>query len=332
MSSENCLHIDEEFRQQAYKSFYLLLCPLAFLCNAVVLVVFYKQSCNRKIPRSAFCVVIMNLALSDFSFSLTLPLRLSYYFNNSEWKHSDWLCRLCQFVFYVNLYTSIFFLTLVCVLRWLAITKPHRHRTMATPTRTLYICLGIWLFVGVSTTPFLCKGVTLREEKPRCFEPPLGNSATHILIINYLALVLGFLLPFLTLISCYSSIIRHLRNPSVPSGTVGIQRPNRRRSIHLITMVTVTFLVCFLPYHVFRTLHIHAAYGQWDCRIMVPLHRGVIVTLCFAAMNSVINPLLYYYFTKMFRDTVKDIQLSMKSTMEVELCLTEQVQEPQGRL
>ncbi|KAF3837611.1 hypothetical protein F7725_005075 [Dissostichus mawsoni] len=43
---------------------------------------------------SASCVVMTNLALSDFSFSLTLPLRLHYYFSGRVWTFSDWLCRL----------------------------------------------------------------------------------------------------------------------------------------------------------------------------------------------------------------------------------------------
>lgn len=48
---------------------------------------------------------MMNLAISDGSFSLTLPLRVAYYFNGSVWDFPDWLCRLCVFGFYVNLYT-----------------------------------------------------------------------------------------------------------------------------------------------------------------------------------------------------------------------------------
>lgn len=50
-------------------------------------------------------VVMMNLAISDWSFSLTLPLRLAYYFQGTRWNFPDWLCRLCTFGFYVNLYS-----------------------------------------------------------------------------------------------------------------------------------------------------------------------------------------------------------------------------------
>lgn len=57
---------------------------------------------------------------------------------------------------------SILFLTLLSVLRWLAVCLPYRHRTLATPTRVLLVCVGIWVFVGVSSVPFLSHGVTTR--------------------------------------------------------------------------------------------------------------------------------------------------------------------------
>lgn len=74
--------------------------------------------------------------------------------------------------------------------------------------------------------------------------------------------------------------------------------------MYLITMVIATFLLCFLPYHVVRTLHLQAVNGQWRCGVRNLLQRAVAVTLCMAASNSVVNPLLYYYSTKNFKEDV----------------------------
>ncbi|CAJ1048412.1 cysteinyl leukotriene receptor 2 [Xyrichtys novacula] len=258
---------------------------------------------------------MMNLALSDGSFSLTLPLRLAYYFRGGVWDFPDWLCRLCVYGFYVNLYTSILFLTLLSMLRWLAVAQPLRHRTLTTPTRTLLVCLGVWLFVGVSSAPFLSNGVTKRNGSPRCFEPSSPSSWGRVLILNYVALVLGFLFPFLTIIVCYSRIIRYLTiNSSLSANSSSSQAriQNRQRSVYLVTMVTATFLLCFLPYHVIRSLHLHAVCGRWNCGVMVALQRAAVVTLCLAAANSVVNPLLYYYATRTFRSRIRDAQSSFR--------------------
>ncbi|XP_058480624.1 cysteinyl leukotriene receptor 2-like [Solea solea] len=324
-----CSRDHEHVKFSVYKYVYLLVFPVAFLINAVVLVVFYLQSRHRS---SNFSVVVMNLALSDCSFSLTLPLRSTYYFQGAVWSFPDWLCRVCQYFFYVNLYTSILFLTLLTVLRWLAVAKPHYHRSQATPTRTLLVCLGIWLFVGGSSAPFLYSGVTIRENLPRCFEPSCTSSVRRVLIMNYMGTIVGFLLPFFIIIICYCSIIRHLMGQSGLSRTPNTCQRNRRHSAHMITIVTATFLLCFLPYHVTRAVHLHATYNQWDCGVRVWMQLAVVVTLCLAASNSVVNPLLYYYSTKMFRNNAMFARFSILSSRRLAMrsrkTETEEVHQP----
>ncbi|XP_034020175.1 uncharacterized protein LOC117504787 [Thalassophryne amazonica] len=158
--SSVCFHDDGAFKYRAYTATYLLVFPVAFISNIGALTIFSIQCCRR---RSASCVVMMNLALSDGSFSLTLPLRLVYYFKGGVWDFPDWLCRMCVYGFYVNLYTSILFLTLLSTLRWLAVARPLHHCSLATPTRTLLVCVSIWVLVGGSSTPFLSHGVINRQ-------------------------------------------------------------------------------------------------------------------------------------------------------------------------
>lgn len=133
-----------------------------------------------------------------------------------------------------------------------------------------------------------------------------------------MALLLGFLLPFLTIIICYSRLIRRLLDASGPRSSSNLSSEarsrNRRRSVHLVSMVTATFLLCFLPYHVIRSLHLHAVCGGWGCDVTVALQRAVVVTLCLAASNSVVNPLLYYYSTRTFRNNLRDAHSSLLSS------------------
>lgn len=131
--------------------------------------------------------------------------------------------------------------------------------------------------------------------------------------MNYVAVALGFLLPFLTIIICYGRLVRRLTARSSIRNSSTRNR-NRRRSVHLVTMVTATFLLCFLPYHLIRSLHLHAVCGGWNCEVTVALQRAVVVTLCLAASNSVVNPLLYYYSTRTFRNNMRDAQSSLLSS------------------
>ncbi|KAM4611673.1 cysteinyl leukotriene receptor 2 [Polymixia lowei] len=323
-----CNHDNDPFKYLAYTITYLLVFPVALLSNSGALVVFLLQTHRRS---TASCVVMTNLALSDLCFSLTLPLRLAYYFQGAVWAFPDWLCRLCVYCFYVNLYTSILFLTLLSMLRWLAVVQPLRHRSLATPTRTSLTCLAVWVFVGVASAPFLSQGIRERAGLPRCFEPSSPSSWGRVLILNYVALALGFLLPFLTIIGCYGSIVRRLTThtglhdngvPGNGSCSAGLRRRRRRqRSVSLVAMVTATFLLCFLPYHVARSLHLHAVCRGWGCVVTVTLQRIVVVTLCLAACNSIVNPLLYYYSTKTFRESISHLS-SRRSHSSIRTRLT----------
>lgn len=113
----------------------------------------------------------------------------------------------------------------------------------------------------------------------------------RVLISNYVAVALGFLCPFLAIILCYSGLLRCLARCA---------GPRKRRAVHMVTAVVVAFLLCFLPYHLSRCLHLHAVLGGWSCRVALVLQRAVVLTLCLASCNSVLNPLLYYYCTRMF--------------------------------
>lgn len=159
--------------------------------------------------------------------------------------------------------------------------------------------------------------LSLRNNATRCFEPETPKSWSIILVLNYVAVTFGFLIPFLTIIICYSKIIRQLTADSSPSGTNLASKNrtrNRRRSVHLVSMVTATFLLCFLPYHLVRSLHLHAVCNRWNCNILLALQRGVVVTLCLAASNSMVNPLLYYYSTRTFRENMREAHSSLLSS------------------
>lgn len=294
----SCGSSEHNFRYIAYTVTYSIVFPIGFLCNSAALFVFLRLTHKR----TANTVFMINLALSDVGFSLTLPFRLVYYFRDCHWDFPDWLCRFCVFAFYVNLYTSVLFLTGLSVLRYIAILHPLRNRSMATAKRASWLCLVIWVLVALLSTPFLMTGTLERDGRIHCFEPGTTKSWFRILVLNYVALVLGFLLPFVTILACYGRItLKLLRGAKVTRRSL----QKRQRSIYLMAVILSTFLLCFLPYHLLRSLHIHAMVHAWDCRVTAWLLRLIVVTLCLAASNSCLNPLLYYFAGESFRTTVR---------------------------
>ncbi|KAJ8281913.1 hypothetical protein COCON_G00044320 [Conger conger] len=292
---------NDHFKYLAYKITYCFVCPVGFLCNSLALLVFLCF-----IPKSASTVFMINLSFSDVSFSLTLPFRLVYYLQGGQWNFPDWLCRWCVFSFYLNLYTSVLFLTGFSVLRYLAVLHPMQSKTLVTVRRACWVCLGIWVLVAACSMPFVFSGTLERLGKTRCFEPRGHKAWKLILVLNYIGLVVGFLLPFLTILACYSRIIHRL---TTQDRNLRKTQVKRQRSVHLIAMVLTTFLLCFLPYHIARTVHLHAVVLQdsskpQDCWLTELLQKILVVCLCLATSNSCFNPLLYYFSGETFRKAI----------------------------
>ncbi|XP_048884636.1 cysteinyl leukotriene receptor 1 [Brienomyrus brachyistius] len=294
----------DSFKFLAYTVTYCIAFPVGLLCNIAALYVFLCLTPKK----SANTVFTTNLALSDIGFSLTLPFRLVYYLRGGQWDFPDWLCRLCIFSFYLNLYTSVLFLTGLSVLRCIAVVYAVRSKSLITVRRANRACLGIWMFVALTSLPFLFSGIIKREGKIRCFEPSGLGSWKRILVMNYIALTFGFLLPFFIILVCYSSIIHKLIRSKQRHKR---SKKSKQRAIRLMAVILATFLLCFLPYHVVRTIHLHAMVGmnpnhpQW-CKIMELLQKVLVVTLCLAAANSCFNPLLYYFSGERFRENIRN--------------------------
>lgn len=289
---------NESFKYLAYTITYSIVFPIGVISNCVALYVF----CCLTSKKTANTVFMTNLAISDAGFSLTLPFRLVYYFRGCQWDFPDWLCRWCVFSFYLNLYTSVLFLTGLSVLRYIAVVHPIKAKSLITVRRASLACLGIWIFVSCLSSPFLMSSTIWREGKWRCFEPGNDKSWMRIFILNYVGIFFGFLIPFITILACYGCIMCKL----VLGGKIGNRKRNtRQRTVYLIAVVLCTFLVCFLPYHVARTIHLHARVSGKSCEVIEMLLRVLVISLCTAASNSCFNPLLYYFAGETFRSTIR---------------------------
>lgn len=62
-------------------------------------------------------IYMMNLATTDLMYGLSLPFLVASYMLRDHWVFGDFMCRLVRFLFYFNLYCSIFFLTCISVHR-----------------------------------------------------------------------------------------------------------------------------------------------------------------------------------------------------------------------
>ncbi|XP_061542567.1 cysteinyl leukotriene receptor 1-like [Phycodurus eques] len=308
-NSTNCPSIDD-FRNQVYSTSYSLITVLGLVGNGFALLVLLRTYR----PSSPFQVYMLNLVVSDLLCVSTLPMRVVYYVNKGQWNQGDFLCRITSCALYVNLYCSIYFMAAMSVTRFVAIVFPVQNRLLVTVKHAQLVCVGIWIFICLASSPFLMFGQKFDpvSNKTKCFEPPIGQDVSKVVMLNNLSLVLGFTVPFLIILICYAGIIHTLlyRTPGTRR-----QQDTGSKAIRMIIIVLLTFLVCFMPYHVQRSVHIHSLYRtDTSCSERVIMQKSVVVTLCLAAANSCFDPLLYIFSGEGFLKRLSSMRLSRSAS------------------
>lgn len=293
-SDRNCTI--ENFKKEFYPIVYLVIFVWGALGNGFsiyVLLQTYKKS-------TSVNVFMLNLAISDFLFISTLPFRADYYLRESNWIFGDLTCRVMSYSLYVNMYTSIYFLTVLSVVRFLATVHPFQQLHVTSVKTAWILCGIIWVFIMASSAMLLKNGSEKKNNIILCLEiSPLKFK--KLLIMNHIALVAGFLLPFAILTICYLLIIRVLLKVEIPESGL---RASHRKALVTIIIAMIIFLLCFLPYHALRTLHL----VTWKADACGDaLHKATVITLALAATNSCFNPFLYYFAGENFKDRLRDV-------------------------
>ncbi|XP_030217658.1 P2Y purinoceptor 4 [Gadus morhua] len=294
-------------------------------------------------------IYMVNLATTDLMYGLSLPFLVASYMLHDHWVFGDFMCRLVRFLFYFNLYCSIFFLTCISVHRYLGICHPMRTITLESKRAVKSTCVLVWLVVFILTCPifrFAQTGFVARSDVPggaggasgnatglpegyiNCWDDAIDEEFSDYVPYGMVLHLLGFFVPFSIIAWCYSQVVRTifrtLRSPpssvggyedGVVSGDGGLgssgarERTSvsisgsqhshyirrRRKSIKTIVTITLLFALCFLPFHVTRTLFLLLRRGQaGSCNAMKAVSICYKVTRPLASCNAWLNALLYF--------------------------------------
>lgn len=114
-SSASC-SIDESYKYVFLPVCYSLTFLFSLTLNSVVLLRSCRSSSGGRRWNTSL-IYMVNLATTDLMYGLSLPFLVASYVLRDRWVFGDFMCRLVRFLFYFNLYCSIFFLTCISVHR-----------------------------------------------------------------------------------------------------------------------------------------------------------------------------------------------------------------------
>uniref|UniRef100_A0A8C2B425 G-protein coupled receptors family 1 profile domain-containing protein n=1 Tax=Cyprinus carpio TaxID=7962 RepID=A0A8C2B425_CYPCA len=264
---------------------------LGVLGNIYVLVTF----CRR--PRADWTymnIYITNMAIADCVVLVLLPVRIaSYGWERSRlWDQTNKeLCYVLVSVYYVNMYVSIYTVTAICVVRYVAIEYPLKAREILCCRNALLVCALIWLVTCSSSAAFHRVDEPEGNTTIKCFQKNKAGvlPLTFILVLN----INGFLVPFLIMLFCSISVIVKLKKQlEIGSHSEKIQ------CMFIIVANLIVFIVCFFPIHFgFFFKYVTQAYDH-SCHEQFIAHNFVHGAMCVSSMNCALDCFSYYFATR----------------------------------
>ncbi|XP_026578186.1 P2Y purinoceptor 2 [Pseudonaja textilis] len=241
---------------------------------------------------NASTTYMFNLAVSDLLYVISLPLLVYYYAMEDNWPFSVGLCKITRFLFYTNLYCSILFLLCISAHRFMGVCLPLRSLEWGQVRYARWVSAAVWLVVISCQSPVLFFVTTSQRcNSITCHDTSAKELFDQFLIYSSVMLVLLFCIPFLLLIVCYCMMARKLLQP-----TRGISRmsSSKKKSVKMILIVMLVFIICFLPFHITRTLYY--SFRSWDlsCPTLDAINLAYKLCRPLASTNSCLDPILYF--------------------------------------
>uniref|UniRef100_UPI0037E7F8D3 probable G-protein coupled receptor 132b n=1 Tax=Semicossyphus pulcher TaxID=241346 RepID=UPI0037E7F8D3 len=235
-------------------------------------------------------VYLWSLSLCDLTYLCTLPLWALYVSKGHSWQWGSAACKLTGYIFFNNMYISIFLLCCVSCDRYVAVVYSIESRGLRRQRLATFVTLTIVLLVAVGHVPvFIMREGDAAEGEGHCFEP--SQSSAKVTGFNYARFVIGFLIPLLILVATNRGILINVQR------STGLQREQKERVRWLAAAVVVLFLVCFAPYHVIllvRAVIFHLPQPEGStCLFERTMYTPYTISLGLSTVNSAINPILY---------------------------------------
>lgn len=280
----NCT-ISHEIHQYLFSCVYILVLVVGVPSNLYSL---YHAALQLK-QKNELGIYLMNLTVSDLLYLASLPLWLQYIFQDDDWRHREWLCQLCGFLLYENIYISIGFLCCISLDRYLAVVHPLRFTSLRSMSAAWFVSSIIWLKeIAVGVVFFRHKELSRdRKNQSVCFEHYPMQPWEYP--INYYRFTIGFMFPLTILLISYLCVLRAVGR------SAGTQPDQKTRIRQLVSSTILIFLVCFSPYHIFllvRTLL------ERDCNFIGAIFNYYHLSLLLTTLNCVADPALYCFVSE----------------------------------
>nr|ACQ58433.1 C-C chemokine receptor type 9 [Anoplopoma fimbria] len=271
---------------------------IIFLLGAVgnLLVVWIYTTVRHRL-KTMTDVYLLNLAVADLLFLCMLPIWAVDAIKG--WDFGISLCKMVSAVYKINFFSSMLLLTCISVDRYIAIVQVTKAQNLKKK-RLFYsklACLGVWsVSILLALPEFIFAQVkTDRSGQSFCVLVYWNNAynRTKILVLA-LQICVGFFLPLLVMLFCYSVIIRTL---------LQAKSFEKHKALRVIFAVVFVFVLSQLPHNGLLIMEAMQAANTTitNCDIVTRFDVAGQIAKSLAYTHACLNPFLYVFIGVRFR-------------------------------
>ncbi|XP_051736600.1 chemokine XC receptor 1-like isoform X2 [Ctenopharyngodon idella] len=267
--------------------FFTIVVVLSCIGNILVLVILALYESLKSLTN----VFILNVALSDLLFTFGLPFWASYYIWG--WTFGESGCKAVKFLFYVGFYSSVLFLTLMTIQRYMAVVHPlsdwEKCRGFSVAPFIVWILSG-----AVSLFGSLHSKVIPHFNSTYC---EYGTTEMKSGIVYFQNAF--FFIAFLIMGYCYGRMLQ----------TITKSRTNKRhKTVRLIFCIALVFFVGWAPYNIvmfLKSLTDQNIKPFTECGVSIGLDYACYACRMLAFTHCCLNPVFYVFVGVKFRNHLK---------------------------
>ncbi|XP_060934267.1 chemokine (C motif) receptor 1a, duplicate 1 [Limanda limanda] len=293
--------------------FFSVVITLSLTGNILVLVILALYE-NLKSLTNIF---ILNLAISDLIFTTGLPFWAIYHIWG--WIFSNMLCKIVTFVFFIGFYSSILFLTIMTIYRYLAVVHPLSNLRIQKLSTGILLTLLMWMISIAAAMPSLLYSSVILIPQEDTHSLGCEYESTLWISIAVSQQNIFFLVAFVVIGFCYIRIL----------GKISQTRSHtKNRAVKLVLCIVAVFFIGWVPYNVvifLRTLGDNLVPPFYHCKVSIQLDYAFHVCRLIAFSHCCLNPVFYAFVGVKFRSHLKSMMQQMFSRKSP-------VEEPQIRM
>ncbi|NWX78922.1 BKRB2 protein, partial [Alca torda] len=296
MNPYKCINPDAwQWLQDFQPGFLWFIFILGGIENSFVLIVlcFHKSRCT------VAEIYLANMALADLLLVCTLPFWAINISNNFQWPFGLFLCKAVNIMSNMNFYSSIYFLTLVSIDRYLALVKTMSLGRMRRTACAKWNSFVVWMCALLICSPAMVFRKLKYYEEYNITACGLVYPASYWQPINNCLLnIVGFVIPLCVITYCTMQIIKALQSSELQKLKI-VQ--TERKATMLVLAVLLLFIVCWLPFQISTFIDTICYLARtFTCLEEINDILTQVATYC-AYSNSCLNPVLYVIVGKHFQ-------------------------------